>query len=190
MGQSSDTGYQVVTAPAGVNPPDPPSAPEIQRRVSFNGAQLAGLVFIAAVPVLAVTGLFGISRRTVTGTSEQVTVTVDYPVTQRFKVRQPFVIDVANTGTAPLASVEVRLDTAYVSAFSDVAFTPGPDVIDEGDLVFTLQALEPGTTRRIKAEMQAQIAWQHGGQLSWTSFAEDGTSVDSGAVEFTTMIWP
>lgn len=182
--------YNVGSAPAGVAPPDPPPAPEFDRRIKFHRTQIMGLLLVGILPVLALFGLFGVYGATTTAASETLEVTVDYPTSQRLKVRQPLRIALTNLGDSTLPSVEVAVSASYIHAFSDVASTPSPDSIDDEAYNFVLADIAPGETRRIATEMQAQRYWRHEGTVAWTALDPEGTPVDGGSIAFATMVWP
>lgn len=190
MPRSSGSMYRVEAAPPRVSPPEPPAAPDFERRVSFHPSRLVGLLLIAVVPSLALAGVFGMSSGTVSGRGELVTVAVEFPASQRYRVRQPLRIAITNTGTETVASVELRLSTAYLSAFSDVTFTPAPDLLDDESYVFTLTDFVGGEMRRIEAQVQAQRYWRHSGSLGWGVYDDAGRVIESGVLELATLIWP
>lgn len=177
-------------APPGVEPPEPPPAPRVDRRLRIRGGQLVGLVIIAAVPLLALAGLFGISTRATDGFSERIGVTVEYPAVHRYKVRHHLAIALTNLGSDTLSRVEVGLSSDYVRGFSDVAFTPGPDLIDDTVHVFVVEDLAGGEIRRITAEMQAQTYGRIEGRITWTIAGDGGAVIDDGALDFATMTLP
>lgn len=177
-------------APLGVEPPDPPSAPEVDRRLRIRRGQLAGMVVIAALPLLALAGLFGISTRQAEGYGERVGVAVEYPYLHRYKVRHHLDIALTNLGSDTLNRVEIGLSTGYVRGFSDVAFTPGPDRIDDTDHVFVVEDLAAGETRMITAEMQAQAYGRIEGRVTWAIAGEGGVVVEDGALDFATLTLP
>lgn len=177
------------SAPAGVSPPDLPSAPEFERRVKFRRAQLIGVLALTVVPIVGAFGWLGPTVDSVSGFSESVSVHVEYPAVQRFKMRLPLRVEVTNTSQeARLIEVELRSD--YLTAFSDVAITPGPDRIDNDVYVFELGEVETLRTRVITLEMQAQHFGSHEGHVQWRLTDEAGTSIDIGTLEFTTIILP
>lgn len=182
--------YRVGSAPSGVEPPEMPPAPEFDRRVGFHRMHLVGMVVIALLPLLALFGVFGVSSATTAAASESLEVSVEHPTVQRFKVRHPLRITLLNSGQRSLPTVEVSLAAPYVFSFSDVAMTPGPERIEDYTYVFSFSDVAPGESRTVAAEMQAQLYWRHRGTVSWTASDDSGQLLDSGSVEFATMIWP
>ena len=182
--------YEVRAAPAGVEPPDPPAAPEIDRRVRFRFGQLVGLLFVAAVPAMGLAVVFGSSPSVHVAGDEAVSVRVTYPRVQRHKVRDRLSSVVTNTGAATIESVEVRLSNAYLLSFSDVALTPSPASVDETDHVFVLTALEPGESNTVVAEMQADDYWISRGTVSWSRSGSDSQATRSGRLDIATLTWP
>ena len=178
------------SAPAGVSPPELPPAPEFERRVRFRRPQLIGMVALALVPVTGAFGLLGPKAASVSGSSESLVVHVDYPAVQRFKMRLPLRIEVTDSGAIPGGTIEVALDSSYLTAFSDIAITPGPDSIEGGAHVFVLDGVAEPRTRGIRLEMQAQHFGRHEGHIEWRVFDEAGAIVDAGSLEFATVILP
>lgn len=148
------------------------------------------MLLVAILPVLSMFGLFGLDTATVSTSSEFVELTVEYSPTNRFKVRRPVRVELTNVGQTALASVQVGFSAPYLFAFSDVALNPGPVHIDGDSYYFEMSDIAPGETRRIATEMQAQRYWLHRGGVSWSVVDGAGATVDSGGVEFATMVWP
>lgn len=185
----------VPTESAGVRPtheepPELPKAPSIDRRIHFHPPMIAGLVMVGLLPVLALFGLFGIGRLEASGATESVSVSVDYPRVQRLKVRQPLRLVVTNETDSVLPSVELLLSRSYVQSFADVAFTPGPDEVGGTHYRFEMTEIEPGGSRVVSGEMQAQEYWHQPGSLDWRVLDDEGGEVESGQLTFATMVWP
>ena len=176
--------------PSREDPPDLPEPPEIDKRIVFHPTQVAGLVMVGLLPLLSFFGLFGIGRGTVEGTDGTVAVRVEHPTWHRLRVRQPLLLQVTNATDAAVSGVELRVPRSYLSAFADVAFTPGPDRVDARDYVFALADLSPGETRTVTAEMQASGYWRHEAAVSWRVLGEAGDQLDPGSVAFATFVWP
>lgn len=115
---------------------------------------------------------------------------MQYPLTQRFKIRAPLRITLTNIGENDLPRVELSLLAQYVFAFSDVAMTPGPDRVTDGAFIFGFEGLEPGESRLLAMEMQAQRYWHSEGSVSWREFDAGGSISGAGAVDFSSIIWP
>lgn len=178
------------SAPAGVMPPPLPPAPEFERRVRFKRAQVLGVLALAIVPFVGALGVLGPTVGATSDVSEAIAVRVEYPAVQRFKMRMPLRMLVTNTGREPVRLVEVVLEGEYVAAFSDVAFTLGPDRIENGDYVFVLSGVEPLQTRVITLEMQAQRYGRHEAHLTWHVFDGAGAPSGGGSLAFATVNLP
>ena len=172
------------------DPPDLPEPPHVARRIRLTPTHLAGLVMVGLLPVLSLFGLFGLGRGTARGEGGPVTVRAEYPTVQRHKVRQPLYLFVTNGSGADLPRVELRLSRGYLTAFSDVSFTPSPDEIEEEAYVFELTDLAPGETRSVWGEMQATDYWRHEASVTWRVLGEDGAETGAGALGFATFVWP
>lgn len=160
--------------------PDPPDPPEIRRRLSLYRFQLLGMPFLLAIPLLALAGVFGEGRRTVSDAQGALTVSVRYPSIFRYKMIDAIELHVRNRGATRLDTVTVALDTAYAGRFSTVTAVPpftSPFAID-------LPHLEPGESRRVRVEMQAEQYWSHSGSLVIAA------GPDTIAVALTTLVYP
>src|SRR5690606_26782679 len=171
-------------------PPDLPSPPKIDRRIQFHPPMIAGWGLVGVLPLLGVSGMFGIGRLDAEAAGELVSFRVEYPRVQRLKVRQPLRVFVTNQSDTTLPTVEVLVSSRYLLAFADVAFTPGPTEVFGDEFVFEISDLAPGETGVIAGEMQAQEYWQQPGTARWRVLNEEGNETGSGQVEFATMVWP
>lgn len=150
----------------------PPQPPQLERKLRFHLTQLVGVPLLALLPVLAVVGIFGVGRGEAQAEDGALALRVSYPERFRLKMIEPLEIYVRNAGDAPLAVV-VRLDTNYLTAFSNVEITPGPTLVSDEVYEVSLGEVQPGETRLVSVELQAERYWQHRGSVSATSDAGD-----------------
>ena len=145
--------------------PDPPGAPSIERGIALARYQLIGLVLLAVLPVLALTGTFGDRWESRNAAAGSLDVSLRYPTVFRYKTINSFAVHVTNRGTATLDTVTVALDTMYANAFSTVTAVPP----FTGPFEVALVDLPPGQTKLVRIEIQGERYWRHTGELTASS---------------------
>jgi hypothetical protein len=161
-----------------------PKAPDMPRRLVFNRTKLVGLPLLLSVPVLAVFGIFGISEGEVSAAAEGIEAHLNFPERSRYKVSDQLELTLRNTAAEGLPRVTVRFDLAYVSAFSEVHFTPEPKRITEHAYEVELDNIGPGETRRIHVSLQGNEYGRHRGTVS---IAVNGTTTNQLSVDTLTF---
>ena len=162
----------------------PPSPDRIERRLRLTAGQLAGVMAIALLPVLAVCGVFGASSGVAVATAVGLELTVEYPRRLRMNVEQFVRITVRNRSDATLDEIRIELDNDYLDAFSDLRFNPPPGVVDIRRHVLTLHGIAPGRERVVSIEVRANRAWLHRGSV----VAEAGSA--PAGVDISTLVFP
>jgi hypothetical protein len=152
--------------------PEPPPPPELHPRIQIRPLQIAGLVFLAAFPLLAFFNVFGDSQSRVSASSEIIELDVSYPSRFRYKSTASIEARITNTSQQPLEAVTVRFDENYVNKFSEVSFTP--DVKRAYEVEIT--DLRAGQSQLISVEIQAEKYGRHSGTVSASS-GDDLTTV-------------
>lgn len=142
--------------------------------------QRIGVPLIAAVPLLAVLGVFGESTSSASARSASLEVRVSYPARFRYRQIQALRVDVRNTSPAPLDTVKVSVDTAYVSRFSSVRFDPAPTAA----YVVPLTRLRPGEHGLVSVELWGEQYGLHRGRITVTAPG------DSVAISISTFVFP
>jgi hypothetical protein len=148
----------------------PPPPPEVRRRVMLHGAQWIGIPLLMLVPVLALLGVFGESRRHAEAGSDVLRVEVDYPQRHRTGLRSDIVVRLRNVSSAPLDGVSVAFDPAYFSDAFNVLFNPPASAPHE----VALPVLEPGAEDEVRVEFEAEHRWWRRG---WIRVTRDGRAV-------------
>ena len=159
---------------------EPARAPETKRRVALTRKQLIGLPLLAAVPIMSVLGLFGERRSEVNAASRTVAMSIRYPARFRYRQVQPLDIVVRNISGRVIDTIEVSLDTAYISRFSSVRIEPAPRIA----FVVTLTDVRPADSRLISAELWGERYGRHHGRISAT------TRSDTAAATVRTVVFP
>jgi hypothetical protein len=157
--------------------PQPPEPPEIKRRLQLNATQLIGIPLLALMPLLALLGVFGLAQGEARSEQGSLALRVSYPERTRYSMTQPLVIEVRNIGTVSLDTVVVRLDTDYLSAFSQVELTPTPTRVTAEVYEVTLSDIQPGETRIVSTDVQAHAYWRQRGSISATPGGGEATGV-------------
>lgn len=160
--------------------PDPPDPPDIRRSVALYRFQWIGLPFLLAIPLLALFGVFGEHRETVTAESGAVALSVRYPATFRYGMLNAIDVDIRNRGSIIIDTLTISLDTTYVTGFSTVTAVPP----FTGSYEIDVMHLMAGESRRVRIELQAERYWSHSGRLTAAS------RVDTVRVPLTTMVYP
>lgn len=143
-----------------------PQPPQITRGLSFEKYQLIGVPLLVLLPALALWGVFGVSWATTKAAAEGLDAEVTYPERIRYRMHRELEVTVRNTGGKPLPVVVVSFDRSYISAFSQVQFTPSArNITDEGYEV-QLNDIPPGGERRVSASLQADDYGRHGGWVT------------------------
>ena len=158
----------------------PAPAPEIRRRLSFTRKQMAGLPLLVAIPILGLFGVFGESLSDAHAESRSVAMSVRYPTRLRYRQVQPLDIVVRNTSQQLIDTIEVSLDTAYVSRFSGVRIEPAP----RSAFVVAVTDVRPGESRLVAAELSAERYGRHPGHI------RAATRSDTATVSVRTVVFP
>ena len=150
--------------PPGV--PHPPEAPEIERKLQFYRLQMIGVPLIMLIPVLALAGLFGITRSSAYDSGSRLSLEVQYPARLRYAMRNPLQAVVRNTSDEPLKNVIVKFERAYIEGFSEVTFTPQPKTVTQDHYEVELSEIAPGETRIVAAEVKAEAYGSYQGTVA------------------------
>ena len=161
-------------------PPDPPEAPEIERRLSLYRWQAIGMLLIALIPVAALAGVFGDRYSNTSGSIGPLHVTAEMPAVFRYKTLNAISLHIRNDGAATIDTVHVRLDTAYIARFSTVNAVPPFD----GAYSLALAPLPAGESSLVTIEIQAERYGRHAGSI----LVRAGR--DSARITFTTTVLP
>jgi len=159
---------------------EPPEAPPMRRRFRTDPFQLIGLAFIAAVPILAVAGIFGMSRAEVAGRGGGLELTVRYVEHLRFGQTHNVEIVVTNAGTRAIDTLTVAMDPSYLRGFTDATWTPSPARAYEVDRA----DVEAGESRLVVVTLRADRDGRHTGAVTATAGG------DTARVVLRTFIFP
>lgn len=135
--------------------PQPPQAPEVERRLHVHPLQLFGVPVILMVPLLALLGVFGETTSVTSASSPSITMEVEYPTRFRYKTIDTIDITVHNVSGTEV-ELQVRVPKSYLDAFSNVAVTPQPTRVTSEHYIVELGGVQPDATRVVSIEVQAE----------------------------------
>lgn len=163
---------------AGSSSAQPPPPPEFARRLRFGWTQILGVGLLSLLPLVALTGALGSIERETGARSGALALDVRYPASMHYKAKQTLELHVRNEGAQPLRDVRVRFDDGYLSRFDELRFTPAPSLLDERYAEVGLGVLEPGATRRVLLEFQADRYGRPQGSIVAVAEGSAQASVD------------
>jgi hypothetical protein len=158
----------------------PPPAPKTDARISLTTKQVLGLPLIAAVPLLAMLGVFGERATTTVVRSAAVDVAVTFPARFRYRQVQALRVSVRNTSARPFDTVFVSFDTAYIARFSSVRFDPAVT----SAFVVPMSHLAAGASGLVSVELWGEQYGRHRGRVVVTA------NGDSVSVPISTFVFP
>lgn len=133
-----------------------------------------------AIPVLAITGVFGERRDTVRQARGALVVTAQIPTRFRYRQRMTLDVSVANAGPSVLEDVRVRIDSTYLDRFSSVEISP--QVSPDG--VVRFGTLPPRTSARLSVSLDGERAGVSRGIAAATDALGDTARVVLASVVF------
>lgn len=143
-------------------PDEPDELPVMKRRLRFGAWQVAGLVLVGLIPVLAMFKVFGAGQTFETEQSGVLSLAVDYPSRIRFGSAEAITLLVTNTGGSLVDTVLVRFDSNYVARFTEPQFTPAPVRAYEVELT----GMAAGESRRVVFAFYAADYGRHRGYVA------------------------
>lgn len=165
------------------NNAQPPKPPKTKHQITFYPYQVFGMIVIVLIPILALCGLFGTTSSIKSTASEALSLEVEYPSKFRYKTIEPIEIVIENI-SAESQDVSVSINKNYVSQFSNVQFSPSPDLISESNYQFDLGSVSPGETRTVAGEIQSEKYGKFRGSVQARA---GGTTTE---IAFTTISLP
>lgn len=158
----------------------PTAPPQTRRRIAFTGKQRIGIPLLALIPVLALLGVFGERSTTVQARSASLAASVQYPVRFRYRQTEALQIVVRNISPRVIDTIEVSIDTAYLTRFTGVRLTPEPKTA----FMVQLTGVKPGEQRLVASELQGERYGRHHGRIVVS------TPNDSLVVNVRTLVFP
>lgn len=150
------------SASAGSQPPPPP---DFERRFQLFPFQKVAIPLLLLVPVLAVFGLFGETSATTEANAESLTLEVEYPDRMHSGMGNELSIEVANTGSQDLPTVQVEITQTYLSRFDNLHFTPDIAQMTGEAAVIELHDLTAGSSQFITMRFEGLWVGSQKGQI-------------------------
>lgn len=164
---------------------EPPQPPQIRRSITLEKYQLIGVPLLVLLPALALWGVFGVTSASARASATGLEIEVTYPERFRYRMHRELEVTVRNTGGKPLPVVVVSFDRPYISAFSQVQFTPAARSITAEGFEVELDDIPPGGERRVSASLQADDYGRHDG---WVTVEAQGGG--RSRLPITTIVFP
>ncbi|MBZ5713379.1 hypothetical protein [Nannocystis pusilla] len=128
---------------------EPPTAPEIERRLQFHRLQMIGVPLLLVAPVLALAGRLGDARERVEIVERGVGLAVEFPVRDHFEDWSRIEVTVANDTGAPLSGVRAEFARGLFDFLSRPVFHPGLERIDDDAYVVGLGDIAAGEAHSV-----------------------------------------
>jgi hypothetical protein len=165
--------------------PDPPEAPDIERRLEFDTLQRIGIPILLLVPLLALLGVFGDSSGSRVAETPEAALHVTYPSRMRHGLASSLRVDVRNRSPRPLSNVTVAISRDYLEPFRDLSFMPELTAVHETAYLLEIGDVPPGEERLVLVELRG---WEHGRYPATVTVTIDG--VENVQTTFTTIVFP
>lgn len=169
--------------------PDPLSEmekpPEFSRRVVMPFAQMAGFAMLLVLPLLALCGLLGDRKQTMTADSDGLAVEVVAPLTARFRNKARMQVHVSASPALAGRRVTLTLAKEFIGRFGDVSARPEATGWTAAGAVFEHTLSGGAETWPILIELTPEKAGWARGTLSVA--VESGPGVE---LKFKTLVLP
>ena len=166
-------------------PLSPPEPPKVARHLHLSPPQIAGALVFLAIVGFAFAGILDTHEGTKSVEGAAASAEVSYPTRFRYKQLMPLEVIVRNTSSNTLGGVEVQFDHDYISKFSSVEFSPSVSTITADAYVVSVGDIEPGGSRVVTADMQAEGFFRHSGSISVS--AQEGVALE---LSLSTWVFP
>jgi hypothetical protein len=150
------------SASAGSQPPQPP---DFERRFQLFPFQKVAIPLLLLVPLLALFGIFGETTATAASHAESLTLEVDYPDRMHSGMGNELSIQVINTGTQDLPTVQVEIPQSYLASFDHLQFTPDVTQISNRAATIELHDLIAGSSQFILIRFDGLWVGSHTGEI-------------------------
>jgi hypothetical protein len=180
-GDGSTDGHQPIrsTIPTG-----PSTGWDLFERV----LRIVAVCTVFGVVIAALFGLAGLTTAANAGSSDSLTVRVEYAEVSRPGIATPLVIEIASQDGATLpAELTVEIPRHYLDMFDENGLDPAPDSVTS-DGVTEIWTFEPGDVSVLSIDFDARLQPNsHFGRDGWVIVRGDGDEV---RVDFHTRVLP
>jgi hypothetical protein len=149
--------------------PAPPEPPRVRRFVKLDPLQAVGFPLMLAVTVAGLLGVFGATTARSSTTATPLALHVEYPSRLDYQQSKPLTIEVRNQSRAPIESVSLEIDRAYLEAFSIGSFLPEPDELRPDAYVVRIGDVQAGEVRRVAIEVEGEAIGSRAGEIRVTA---------------------
>jgi len=157
-----------------------PSPPRIPPKLRLHPSELLGIPLIAALPLLALLGVFGPEQQAVQRRSGDIEWSVEYPSRIRYAKIERITVHLENRGETPVSEIRLGFDPGYIHAFADVVFDPEAT----SPYLVNIPELGPGESRLVAVQLTAE---EYGPRQGWVSVSAGGNSATA---ELSTFVFP
>ena len=158
----------------------PERAPDMGRAVRLRGPQAVTAGVLSLIVVIALLGGIGEKRRALDARAGAVEVHIVYATLSRLQQTELLEVRLTNRSSSSLEQVEVEVDTAYLSGFTEIVTMPAatrPYLVELG-------GLPAGETRLVHIEVHGERSGRHRGAVTVR------TQRDSVRINLSTWILP
>ncbi len=145
--------------------PEPTPPPDAERHVRLYRFQWVGVFLLAVFPVLGALGYFGETWADTRAEDGGLAASIRYPDRFRYKELNSLTLQIRNAGESVVDTLTIAQDTALANRFSTVHAIPSFTRAYEVELT----AVQPGETRLVVVELQAEEYGRHEGPLTITA---------------------
>jgi hypothetical protein len=159
---------------------DVPAAPEIRRRILLSRKAKFGMPILILIPCLALFGVFGETTGRAEAASSSIAEAVIFPSRLHYRQSATMEIRVTNRSAAPIDTVTVAVDPAFLSAFTALRFDPS----ENSDFSVRLLDVKPAEKRSVFIALSGEKYGRSSGRVVARAAGE------STAVQVSTFIFP
>jgi len=151
--------------------------PRTSKRLRFSRLQLVGMIAMAAVPILAMAGVFSPRSSTLAARSDAIEIEVKYSNRARLSLALAMDLKVTNVSAETIDDVRVSFDESYLSAFTSVSMTPSPETVTPDATVVHLGDMGAGEAKAINIELKPASPWHRQGKVRASAERGPGAEV-------------
>jgi hypothetical protein len=156
--------------------PEPPQPPEYERKLKFYPYQLIGIPLLFLIPILALFGVFGETSTVIQSEANGIELEIHYANRVLFQGLDGTEIHVRNATETVIPALTISIEKAFLDNYSDIAFTPDVEEINDVAYILELSDVQPSETRIVTYDSRGKIIGAHRGTVT-ASYEGDGPSV-------------
>jgi hypothetical protein len=156
--------------------PEPSQPPEFERKLKFYPFQLISFPLLFIIPILALFGVFGETSTVIQSEANGIELEIHYANQVLFQGLDGTEIHVRNASDTVMSTLTISIEKAFLDNYSDIAFTPDVEVINDLVYILELSDVQPGETRIVTYDSRGKIIGAHRGTVT-ASYEGAGPSV-------------